>query len=362
MLDLPAEFAPLRAEILEGLECVLTGAAFANGPPVAAFERAFATYCGVEHCVAVSTGTAALHVAMHSLDVGPGDEVITVPMSFIATAWPILYLGATPVFVDIDPERFTMDPARLEAAITAKTKAIVPVHLYGQCADMDPILEIARAHQLAVIEDCAQSHGAEYKGRRAGSMGAIGCFSFYPSKNLGGAGEGGAVTMNDPDLAARTRRLRDHAQVERYVHDELGYNYRVNSFQGVVLSIRLRHLEEYLAGRQRAAAQYDTRISEGDVTLPQRYSDGRHAHHLYVVRHPKRDALRAHLLALGVATGLHYPIPIHLQEPYRRFGFQEGDFPKTEAHARVCLSLPLFPVLTATQIQQVIDAVGSFPG
>jgi len=255
-LDLKPQTELLRKEYHAALDRVLDELIFSNGPAVAEFEKEFASYCGVAECNAVDTGTSALHLAMLALGVGPGDEVITVSHSFIATVWPVLYLGARPVFVEVDPNYYTLDPSKLEAAITPRTKAIVPVHLYGQCADMDAILAVARAHQIPVVEDCAQAHGAEWGGRRAGSMGVIGCFSFYPSKNLGAIGEGGCLTTNDRSLAERLRRLRDHAQVRRYYHEEVGFNYRLETFQGAVLSLKLRYLESWIAKRQAIAAFY----------------------------------------------------------------------------------------------------------
>jgi dTDP-4-amino-4,6-dideoxygalactose transaminase len=357
ILDLKAQVELLRKEIHQALDCVLTNTAFANGPAVAQFEKEFAMYCRTADCIGVNTGTSALHVAAQCLDVGSGDEVITVSMSFIATGWPILYLGATPVFVDIDPARYTMDPKQIEAAITSRTKAIIVVHLYGQCADMDPILEIAASRGVPVIEDCAQAHGAEYKGRRAGSMGIMGCFSFYPSKNLSALGEGGAVTTNNPELAARARRLRDHAQTERYVHEEIGYNYRMDDFQGAVLSVKLKYLDSWTEARQASAATYDRLLAGTSVFLPKSCSSVRHVRHLYVIRDRDRDELQTRLQEHNVATGLHYPIPIHLQSPFRVFGYEEGDLPVTEEHARSCLSLPLYPGISEAQIERVVEAI-----
>ncbi len=355
--DLKHQLANIRGEIQAALDEVLEDGGFTNGAAVARFEEQFAPYCGVPHCVAVNSGTSALHLALQCLDIGPGDEVVTVSLSFIATAWPILYAGATPVLVDVDPERFTMDPLKLERAITPRTRAIVVVHLYGQPADMDSILSVARRHRVPVIEDCAQAHGAEHRGRRAGSMGLIGCYSFYPSKNLGAYGEAGAVTTHDPDLAARCRRLRDHAQQERYLHTEIGYNYRLNSFQGAILSVKLRHLDDWTERRLRLAAEYDRLLAGAPVTRPAPCPDGRHVYHLYVVRHPRRDALRAALREAGIETAVHYPLPIHLQPVFRRCGFKEGDLPVTEEVTRTCLSLPLYPEMPLDHVQRVADAI-----
>ena len=359
LVDLQSHTQRIKKELLAAVEQVMDEAAFVSGPFVEKFERRFAEYCQVPECVALNTGTSALHLATQCLHIGPGDEVITVAMSFIATAWPILYLGARPVFVDIDLDRRTMDPGQLEAAITPKTKAVVPVHLYGQCADMDPILQIANRHGLAVIEDCAQAHGAEYKGRRAGSMGTIGCFSFYPSKNLGACGEGGALTTRDPDLAARARRLRDHAQVQRFVHNEVGYNYRMDGLHGAMLSVKLGYLEGWTEARRAAAAQYDRLLQGSRVVTPPPCPDGRHVYHLYVIRERQRDALREHLEQHDILASVHYPVPIHLQAPFRSFGYSPGDLPVTEELCRTCLSLPLYPEISDGQIQHVATTIRS---
>ena len=361
-VDLRAQLPVIREEIRQAIDQVMASTCFTNGPRVAKFEGDFAAYCQVSECVAVNSGTSALHLAMRCLDIGPGDEVITVSMSFVATAWPILYLSARPVFVDVDPERYTMDPAQLEAAITGRTKAIVPVHLYGQCADMDPILEIARAHGIPVIEDAAQAHGATHRGRRAGSMGTIGCFSFYPGKNLGAFGEGGALCTNDPVVAARARMLRDHGQRQRYVHETVGYNYRMEEFQAAILGIKLSHLDAWTLQRQAVAAEYDLLLADCDVVHPVAAPDGKHVYHLYVIRSKRRDDLRAVLQEHNVATGLHYPIPIHLQEPFRAAGYGEGSLPVAEEVARTCLSLPMYSELTGRQIHKVVTVIESFTG
>jgi dTDP-4-amino-4,6-dideoxygalactose transaminase len=356
-LDLGAQLAPIEEEIMEAIRGVMASTAFAQGPATLTFEEEFAAFCQTQQCVTVNSGTSALHLAMRCLDIGPGDEVVTVSMSFIATAWPILYLGARPVFVDIDPRRYTMDPAKLEAAVTARTKAIVPVHLYGQCADMNPILEIAAAHGVPVIEDAAQAHGAEYGGRRAGSMGAMACFSFYAGKNLGACGEGGALVTDDPDLANRARQLRDHGQPQKYVHSELGYNYRMDGIQGAVLSVKLKYLEDWTKRRGAVARHYDALLSDCPVETPAPCPDGQHAYHLYVVRCSDRDALQRHLRSHDVHSGLHYPIPIHLQAPFERFGFEKGSLPVTEEVSATCLSLPMFAELDSDQTRWVTKAI-----
>lgn len=358
-LDLKLQFTAIEREIRTALDEVLANTAFVLGPAVARFEGAFAEFCQVQHCVGLNSGTSALHLAMQALEIGPGDEVILPSMSFIATAWPILYLGARPVFVDIDPQRYTLDPQRLERAITKHTKAIVPVHLYGQCADMDPILDVARTHGIPVIEDAAQAHGAVYKGRRAGSLGRLAAFSFYPGKNLGAYGEGGAVVTNDAALAERIRVLRDHGQTTRYVHQYVGYNYRMDGFQGAVLGVKLRHIDAWNAARRRAAARYDQLLAGSAVQTPTPCPDGEHIYHIYMVRHPQRDALREHLNEAGIGTNMHYPIPIHLQAPFKPFGYAVGALPVSEAVGQTCLSLPMFAELTEEQSRRVAAAVRS---
>lgn len=355
--DLTLQLASIRPAIRAALEGVLDDGGFTNGPAVAAFEEEFAAYCRVPHCIAVNNGTSALHLALDCLGIGPGHEVVTVSMSFIATAWPILYARATPVFVDVDPERFTMDPGALERAITPRTRAIIVVHLYGQMADMDPILAVAAARGIPVIEDCAQAHGAEYKGRRAGSLGVMGCFSFYPSKNLGTYGEGGAVTTRDADLAARCRRVRNHGQDGKYHHTDIGYNFRMSSFQGAVLSVKLGHLEEWTKRRGQLALEYEQALAAAPITAPAPCPDGRHAYHLYVARHPRRDALRAALEEAGVGTAVHYPVPIHLQPVFEGRGYPAGSLPVTEEIARTCVSLPLYPEMPPSHVRRVAEAI-----
>jgi len=356
-LDLKAQYATIAGEIRAALDEVLANTAFVLGPAVQRFEKAFAEYCGVEHCVALNSGTSALHVALLCLDIGPGDEVIVPAMSFVATAWPVLYVGARPVFVDVDPRRYTLDPNQLARAITKKTKAIIPVHLYGQCADMDPILAIAAERGVPVIEDAAQAHGATYKGRRAGALGRLACFSFYPGKNLGAYGEGGALVTHDAELADRARQLRDHGQKTRYVHERLGFNYRMDGFQGAVLGVKLKYLDRWNAARRRVAAEYDRKLSNAAVITPPPCPDGEHVYHIYALRCEKRDELKANLQECGIGTNLHYPTPIHLQKPFEPFGYRAGSMPVSEEIGATELSLPMYAELTAEQIERVTAAV-----
>lgn len=352
-VDLQAQYRRIKSEIDESVLSVLESAQFILGPAVAAFERDFASFCHTSDCVGVNSGTSALHLALLAAGVRPGDDVITVPFTFVATVAAIEYVGAKPVFVDVEPDYWTMDPSKLKAALTPRTKAIIPVHLYGQSADMDPILDFARHHGLAVIEDACQAHGAEYRGRRCGSMGALGCFSFYPGKNLGAYGEGGAVVTNDSAMAQQIRLLRAWGEETRYEHKFRGFNYRMDGIQGAVLGVKLRYLEEWIDARRRLASDYATQLAEAPVRLPRERADVRHVYHLYVVRLADRDGWRAKLTEAGVQTGVHYPIPVHLQPAYRDLGYSAGDFPVSEQAGREVLSLPIYPELTREQIAVV---------
>jgi dTDP-4-amino-4,6-dideoxygalactose transaminase len=361
-VDLPAQFRTLKPEIDAAVGKVLENAQYILGPAVAGFERDFAAFCHTSEAVGVNSGTSALHLALLAAGVGPGDEVITVPFTFVATVAAIEYAGAKPVFVDVEPEFLTMDPARLEAAITSRTKAIIPVHLFGQPADMDPIMATARKHNLVVIEDACQAHGSEYKGKRCGSIGQIGCFSFYPGKNLGAYGEGGAVVTNDPDIAKRIRLLRAWGEETRYEHKFRGFNYRMDGVQGAILGVKLRHLDAWTEARRRNAAEYGRRLAGTSAELPRERRDVRHVYHLFVVRLQQRDVWRERLTEAGVQTGIHYPIPVHLQPAYRDLGYTSGDFPVSEHAAGEVLSLPMFPELTATQIGEVALALRTSVG
>jgi dTDP-4-amino-4,6-dideoxygalactose transaminase len=358
-LDLKAQFAQVREEILEAFTTVAESGCYVLGPKVSAFEQAFAVAHGVEHCIAVNTGTSALHLALLAAGVGPGEEVLTVPMTFVATSWAISYCGARPVFVDVDPFTYTMDPNRAADRITRRTKAILPVHLYGQPAHLGPLREVADRHGIPLIEDAAQAHLATYRGKPVGGFGLAAAFSFYPGKNLGACGEGGAVVTDDDALAARVRALRDHAQTQRYHHIEIGFNYRMDALQGAILAIKLQRLAGWTARRQAWAARYLTLLRDLPLDLPTVAADREHVWHLFVVRHPDRDRIRARLEARGVQTGLHYPIPVHLQPAYSHLGYRMGDFPVSERIARECFSLPLFPEMTEEQHDAVVAALAA---
>jgi dTDP-4-amino-4,6-dideoxygalactose transaminase len=352
-VDLPAQYRTLKPEIDAAVLGALEKAHFILGPPVAAFENEFAKFCGTAEAVGVNSGTSALHLALLAAGVGPGDEVITVPYTFVATVAAIEYAGARPVFVDVEPGYWTMDPAQVEGAITPRTRAIVPVHLYGQPADMDPILDIARRHGLAVIEDACQAHGSEYKGRRCGSIGDLGCFSFYPGKNLGAYGEGGAVVTSDAAMAHKVRLLRAWGEEVRYEHKYRAFNYRMDGVQGAVLGVKLKYLEGWTEARRARAAEYARQLASTPARLPVERPGVRHVYHVYVVELPDRDAWRARLTEAEVQTGVHYPIPVHLQPAYRDLGYDAGAFPVAEDAARRVLSLPMFPELTTEQIAEI---------
>ena len=359
-LDLKRQYQQIKNEADRAVLGVLESCQFILGPEVSAFEEEFAAYCGTPHAIGCNSGTSALHLALLAAGIGAGDEVITVPFTFVATAGAIRYTGARPVFVDIDPATFNMDPRGIEAAITSKTKAIVPVHLFGQCADMDPILEVARRHGLAVIEDAAQAHGAEYKGRRAGSMGDLGCFSFYPGKNLGAYGEGGIVTTADPEHARRIRMLRDWGAEQRYHYLLQGYNYRLDAVQAAVLRVKLRYLESWTEARRANARRYSELLTGGGIVLPLETPGNRHVYAVFAIQAENRDALQKDLQADGIGTAVYYPIPIHLAEAHRDLGYRAGAFPASETASRRQLSLPVFPELTDAEIRQVADGVRNF--
>jgi dTDP-4-amino-4,6-dideoxygalactose transaminase len=358
LVDLRAQVRGIRAEIDAAIAGVLESAAFILGPAVSDFETKFAAFTGTRHAVGVNSGTSALHLALLAAGVGPGDEVIAPAMTFVATAAAIEYTGARPVLVDVEPVTYTLDPAGVEAAITPRTRSIVPVHLYGQCAAMEPILAIARRHGLVVVEDAAQAHGADDGGRRAGGLGDLAAFSFYPGKNLGAYGEGGAVTSDRDDLAAAVRSLRDWGQEGRGNHVLRGFNYRLEGIQGAILGVKMRHIEAWTEARRRAAARYRSLLSGvAGVALPSERPGARHVYHLFAVRVRDRRTVAERLAAEGIATGVHYPLPLHLQPCYRDLGYHAGDFPVAERLAAEELSLPLFPELTGEQIERVAAAL-----
>lgn len=356
-LDLKAQYSQIKPEIDAAVARVIGSANFILGPEVTAFEQRFAEYCRTAHCRAVNSGTSALHLALLAAGIGPGDEVITVSMTFVATTAAILYSGAKPVFVDVDPVTWTMNPSLIEAAITPRTKAIMPVHLHGLMADMDPIMSIARRHGLVVIEDAAQAHGAEYKGRRAGSVGDLGCFSFYPGKNLGAFGEGGAVVTDRPDLARRVSLLRDWGQEAKYKHVVAGYNYRMDGIQGAVLNVKMNHIESWTEARRSLAERYDQLLSDLKLAGPRPPWYSRHVYHVYAVRLSRRDEALRSLRDASIDAGIHYPVPVHLQKAYAELGYRPGDLPVTEMLASEFLSLPIYPELSPEQVAEVVSTL-----
>jgi dTDP-4-amino-4,6-dideoxygalactose transaminase len=359
LLDLKAQHSEIGPEVEAAALRVLRSGRYVLGPEVEAFERDFAAYCGTGHAVGVNTGTSALHLSLLALGVGHGDEVVTVAFTFVATVAAIMYSGARPVLVDVD-DTLTLDPARLEAAITPRTKAIIPVHLHGQTADMGPILEIAERHGIPVIEDACQAHGAEDHGRRAGAMGRLACFSFYPGKNLGAAGEGGAITTEDDELAQRLLLLRDWGAEHKYDHQMLAFNYRIEAIQAAILRVKLAHLDRWTAARREIAAGYREALAglpDRDIRPTPVREGARHVYHVFSVRTPHRDALQSALTEQGIQTGIHYPIPVHLQPGYASLGYTAGDFPVSERVAGEQLSLPIYPEMTTEQRERVMDAV-----
>ncbi|BAY66045.1 glutamine--scyllo-inositol transaminase [Calothrix brevissima NIES-22] len=356
-VDLKTQYLSIKDEIDTAVLKVLESTQFVLGNEVKALEAEFADYCNADFGVAVNTGTSALHLALLAAGIGAGDEVITVPFTFVATVAAICYTGAKAVFVDIDPITYTIDVSKIEQAITERTKAILPVHLYGQAADMEPIMEIARRYNLTVIEDAAQAHGAEYKGQRVGSIGDIGCFSFYPGKNLGAYGEGGMIVTSNPEYTHTMQMLRDWGQERRYHHVLKGYNYRMDGIQGAILRVKLRYIEEWTEARRTHAAQYNRLLANSGLTTPVALPHNRHVYHVYAVRTSQREWLQQQLNAEEIQSGIHYPIPVHLQTAYSDLGYQQGDFPHSELAAREVLSLPMYAELTTAQVSKVADSL-----
>lgn len=355
--DLKQQYESIRSEILEALDRSCRNTSFSLGEDVASFEREFAGYCEAKHCVAVNSGTSALHLALLAAGVGPGDEVITTPNSFIASAEAIAYTGAKPIFADIDPNTANIDPRCVAKAITPRTKAILPVHLYGRPADMQSLKELARANNLALIEDACQAHGARYQRRRVGAIGTSGAFSFYPSKNLAAYGEAGALVTNDDHVAEYCRAARSHGEFRRYFHDFIGYNYRMEGFQGAVLRVKLRHLDEWSARRQEIAARYRRNLSGLPLRLPQDDLRDECAYHLFVIYMENRDSVQAELKNRGIGTAVHYPLPLHLQKALAGLGYKQGDFPNAEKACREVLALPLFPELSDDEVDYVCESL-----
>lgn len=358
--DLSREFDAFGGEVLSAVTATLSAGRFILGDRLRSFEKAFADYCGARRAVGVGSGTEALHLALIAVGVRPGDEVVTVANTCVPTVSAISFAGATPVLVDIDPVSYTMDPNALESALTPRTRAIVPVHLYGQAADLDPLVAVARRHRIAVVEDCAQAHGTLYKGRHVGTFGDCGAFSFYPSKNLGAYGDAGAVVSNNEDLADKIIMLRNYGERERYHHTIKGFNSRLDDLQAAILSLKLPYLDAWNDRRREIADQYRTLIKNPHVTLPLELLYGKHVYHLFAIRSRHRDRLQSHLKQRGIQTLIHYPIPIHLQQSYADLGNQRGSFPRSESHADEELSLPMFPSLTDSEVRQVCAAVNNF--
>ena len=360
LVDLKAQYESIKDEIQSAIARVLETSQFVLGKEVEAFEEEFARYLGVRHAVGVNSGTSALHLTLLALGIGPGDEVITVSQTFVATIEAICWTGAKPVLVDIDETTYNIDPKQVEAAITRKTKAIIPVHLYGHPADLDPLLEIARKHKLFLIEDACQAHGALYKGRKVGGFGQAACFSFYPGKNLGAYGEGGAVMTNDADLAVRLQKLRNHGGLKKYSHEFLGMNARLEGIQGAILRVKLPFLDRWNELRRQHAEEYSSFLKGPNFILPREASYARSVYHLYVLRTPDRDRLNDHLNQQGIGSLIHYPVPNHLLPCFSNLGYGKGSLPVTEKISKEVLSLPLYPELTIPQIREVTDTIKTF--
>ena len=373
LLDLKVQYAGIRAQVMAAVDEVMESQQFILGQKVERFESAIAAYSGCRHAVGVSSGTDALLISLMAEGIGPGDEVITTPFSFFATAGCVTRVGARPVFVDIEPASFNIDPVKIEAVLTPRTRAIIPVHLFGQAADMDAIVEIARKHTLVVIEDGAQAIGAEFNGRRVGSMGDYGCFSFFPSKNLGGAGDGGMVTTNDDERSDKLRVLRNHGAKPKYHHGVVGGNFRLDALQAAVLSVKLAHLDVWTSGRQRNAELYRQKFRDAGaavglremkgvsgVVLPEESPMRRHIYNQFVIRVDARDELRAYLAERFIGSEVYYPVPLHLQACYASLGYRAGDFPQSERAAREVLALPIYPELDERMIAEVVEAVAAF--
>jgi len=364
-ITIPAEnitrqYLRIQDEVQAAIAEVLPTGKYVLGPQLHAFEEEFAAFCQTKYCLGISNGTEALHLALAACGVGPGDEVITVPNTYIATVFAISYVGATPIFVDVDPVTFNMDVAQIEARITPRTKAILPVHLYGHPVDMDPLLEIAQRHNLWVIEDAAHAHGALYKGRRAGSLGHIGCFSFYPLKVMGCYGDGGAVTLSDDTLYERLKMLRYMGQRRKYLHEIIGFQQRLDELQAAILRVKLRYLDQWIEERRRWARLYDELLNSAPVILPRQVGDVRHVYYQYTIRTPRRDDLMAFLSGRGIGSQVMYPLEVPYQPAYQHLGYHEGDFPVADAHVKEILCLPMFPELSEEEVRRTATAICEF--
>lgn len=357
LVDLKRQYVTIKDEILTAIKKVIEKTAFILGEEVEQFEEEFASFCRVKYAIGVSSGSAALHLALVICDIGEGDEVITTPYTFIATTEAISRVRGKIVFVDIDPQDYNIDVSKIEDRITEKTKAILPVHLYGHPVDMDPIMEIAAKHNLKVIEDAAQAHGAEYKGSRVGGIGDVGCFSFYPGKNLGAYGDGGMVVTNDKEIADKVKLLRNHGRREKYEHAVEGYNYRLDALQAAILKVKLSRLDEWNEARRSRAKIYNDLLANTNIITPVKREYAKHVYHLYVIRAKERDKLGKYLGSKGVATGTHYPIPLHMQKAYSYLGYKKGDFPIAEKVSQEILSLPMFPELTGEELKTIVNVI-----
>lgn len=359
-VDIQKQYQNYKEEIDEAIHGVLNKSNYILGDEVEKFEEEFANYCETKYCIGVASGTDALFLSLKTLGIGPGDEVITVPNTFIATVLAISMVGAKPVFTEMDSETYNIDVSKIEEKITSKTKAILPVHLYGQPADIDPILEIAKKYNLFVIEDACQSHGAKYKGRRAGSLGDVAAFSFYPGKNLGAYGDGGAITINNEDLAEKIKILRNYGQKVKYHHLIKGFNSRLDTIQAAILRVKLKYLDEWNQKRRENAQKYNQLLSDLDIVLPKELENTESVYHLYVIQTEKRDKLLEYLTEKEISVGIHYPIPIHLQPAYKDLDYKEGDFPVTEEYCKKIVSLPMFPELTTENIKYICEQIKRF--
>ncbi|MFP4369720.1 MAG: DegT/DnrJ/EryC1/StrS family aminotransferase [Candidatus Kapaibacterium sp.] len=362
-IDLKAQYDSIKDEIGPAIQSVIDRTAFAGGPETELFEKKYADYIGTNYCTGVNSGTSALHLALLALGIGKGDEVITAPNTFIATCWAISYTGAKPVFADIDPLNLNIDPDKIEEKITDNTKAIIPVHLCGQSAELEPILKIAKKHGLKLLEDAAQAHGSKYNGHKCGTFGDAACFSYYPGKNLGAYGEGGAIVTNDPELDERIKMLRNHGQREKHLHEFIGYNCRMDGIQAAVLNVKLKYIDEWNEKRRGAAKLYDSLLK--DIAGLRLYTEQKYAYHVYHLYQigfetkKERDIMAEHLNSKGIATGMHYPVPVHLQKAYGHLGYKKGDFPETEKMADCNLTLPIYPEISNEQIEYVAENIRS---